>query len=130
MMLGVAGGMLVGLSGRFAFMTVHSHLSLVGWTTMALTGLVYVTIPACAASRLAAVHFWLHNIGLPIMVAGLAALAAGEGLAEPFVALGSAVVIVGLAAFTANVFRNAGPASHGLASPRAIERSPATAPLR
>jgi hypothetical protein len=107
LLVGLGIGMCVGITGRYAFMSVHSHVSLAGWTTMALAALVYLAFPACERSRLAPVHFWLHNIGLPVMVGGLALKAAGEERAEPVVALGSIVVVVAMAFFTANVFINA-----------------------
>jgi hypothetical protein len=107
MLVGLGIGMFVGITGRYAFMSVHSHASLAGWTTMALAALVYLAFPACERSRLAPVHFWLHNIGLPIMVGGLAFKAAGDDRAEPTVALGSIVVVVAMVCFTVNVFANA-----------------------
>jgi hypothetical protein len=114
MLIGLVTGMVVGITGRYAFISVHSHVTLVGWVTMALAGLVYLAYPACETSRLAPVHFWLHNVGLPIMGCGLAVKAAGNDRAEPFVALGSTLVVVAVLAFTINVFANAGatPRSH------------------
>ena len=38
-----------------------------GWTTMALAGLVYAVFPQAAQSRLARIHFWMHNAALPVM---------------------------------------------------------------
>lgn len=106
LLFGLAVGMYVGISGQFAFISAHSHVSLVGWTTMALVGLAYLALPACERSRLAAVHFWLHNVGLPVMLGGLMFKAAGRDTAEPFVALGSALVLVAMLMFTINVFVN------------------------
>jgi hypothetical protein len=107
MLIGMGVGMFVGITGRYAFISVHSHASLVGWTTMALAGLIYLAFPPCERSRLAPVHFWLHNAGLPLMVCGLAVQAAGSDRAEPFVALGSTLVLAGMLVFTVNVVANA-----------------------
>jgi cbb3-type cytochrome oxidase subunit 1 len=107
MVLGLVGGMFVALSGQFRFVSVHSHVSLLGWTTMALAGLVYLALPACARSGLARAHVWLHNLGLPIMLVALTVHAAGDDRAEPIIGLGSLIVLVGLVLFAANVFRNA-----------------------
>ncbi len=111
MVLGLSVGMFVGITKRMEFASVHSHAALVGWATMGITGLTYVALPRCAESRLARLHFWLHNAGLPLMVGGLALLATGRASAEPAVGLGSALDLLGLAAFAVNVLRNASPAS-------------------
>jgi hypothetical protein len=68
-----------------------------------------VVLPRCAGTRLAAAHFWLHNLGLPVMVASLAAETLGEPRAEPLIGIGSTLVL-GLGLFTLNVLRNAAPA--------------------
>ena len=86
--------------------TVHSHVLLLGWMTMGLTGLIYLTAPACANSRLAAWHFWLHNVGLPVMMISLAIQEYGHPEFEPGTGIGSTIVLVALLLFTINVFRN------------------------
>lgn len=107
LVLGLAGGMFVAVTERYELMSAHSHASLVGWTTMGLAGLVYVVFPACERSRLAAVHFWLHNVGLPLMVFGLISKAVGDVRAETFLALGSTIVLVAMLTFAVNVMTNA-----------------------
>src|SRR6516164_4873841 len=72
MVIGLSLGLVMGISGNFSLTSVHAHVALLGWATMAITGIVYVVIPDCARSRLATVHFWGHNVGLPLMVASLA----------------------------------------------------------
>jgi len=108
----LSGGLVLGLAMAiakdFSLMSVHSHVLLLGWATLAITGVVYLVQPRCAASRLARAHFWLHNLGLPVMMASLAAEDLGEPRAEPLIGVGSILVIVGLGLFTLNVFRNAG----------------------
>ena len=69
--------------------SVHSHILLLGWATLATTGIVYLVLPRCAGTRLAAAHFWLHNLGLPVMIVSLAAAALGEPRAEPLIGVGS-----------------------------------------
>jgi nitric oxide reductase large subunit len=100
-------GFVMATSKDYSLTPVHSHLGLLGWATMAVTGLAYVALPRLAASKLAAVHFWLHNIGLPVMMGALAlaVLRADPGV-EPAIGLGSVLVIAGLLAFTINVFAN------------------------
>jgi len=108
LLAGLVLGLAMAIAKDFSLMSVHSHVLLLGWATLAITGVVYLVLPRCAATRLAAGHFWLHNLGLPVMMASLAAEALGEPRAEPLISIGSILVVVGLGLFTVNVLRNAG----------------------
>ena len=53
----------------------HGHINLLGWVEMAIFGASYYIIPRVlnrpvASDRLVKVHFWTHNLGLVMMVAG------------------------------------------------------------
>lgn len=54
---------------------------------------------------LAKMHFWLHNLGLPIAMAGLFIVLQGERRALPLVVIGSITVVAGIACFVSNVMR-------------------------
>ena len=110
LLAGLVLGLALAIAKDFSLLSVHSHLLLLGWATLAITGVVYLVLPRCATTRLATAHFWLHNLGLPLMMASLAAETLGERRAEPLIGVGSILVIVGLGLFTFNVLRNAGPA--------------------
>ena len=107
LLAGLVLGMAMAVAEDFRLVSVHSHLLLLGWATLALTGIVYLVLPRCADTRLAAAHFWLHNLGLPVMMLSLAAEHLGETRAEPLIGVGSMLVIAGLALFTVNVLRGA-----------------------
>jgi heme/copper-type cytochrome/quinol oxidase subunit 1 len=107
LLVGLVLGLAMAVGEEFSLMSVHSHVLLLGWATLAITGVVYLVLPRCAGNRLAAAHFWLHNLGLPVMMASVAAEALGEPRAEPLIGAGSILVIVGLGLFTLNVLRNA-----------------------
>jgi FtsH-binding integral membrane protein len=55
---------------------------------------------------MAKVHFWLHNIGLPIMMIALAFLVSGTKNATPAVAVGSTLVVLGVIVFAINIIKN------------------------
>jgi heme/copper-type cytochrome/quinol oxidase subunit 1 len=107
LLAGLVLGMGMAVAEDFRLVSVHSHLLLLGWATLAITGIVYLVLPRCADTRLAAAHFWLHNLGLPVMMLSLAAEHLGEPRAQPLIGLGSVLVIAGLALFTINVLRGA-----------------------
>lgn len=105
----VVGGSLglgMGITQKFALAPVHAHLVLVGWASLALAGLIYHVYPAASTTRLARIHFWLHNLGLPVFMAGLALVLSGNEAVLPVLATAATVVLVGLFVFAANVLIN------------------------
>jgi heme/copper-type cytochrome/quinol oxidase subunit 1 len=67
LLVGLVLGLAMAIGKDFSLMSVHSHVLLLGWATLAIAGVVYLVVPRCAGSRLAAAHFWLHNLGLPVI---------------------------------------------------------------
>ena len=102
--IGLLMGLAMGITRDFSFMSVHAHISLLGWTTMSITGLVYTLIPACSRSRLATIHCCGHNLGLPVMMASLMLEACGNKSAEKALAASSTLVLVSLLLFAVNLF--------------------------
>lgn len=106
-MLGVSIGVTMGATGDFTNKSLHVHVNLVGWVSMALMAMVYRAYLNMAASRLAAAQFWLHNIGLPIMLVCLYGLLHGYPWGEQFIGIGSTLVALAFLSFAVNVWRNA-----------------------
>lgn len=102
-------GFVMGISGKFTLAPVHAHLVLLGWASLALAGLVYHAYPAASTTRLARWHFWLHNLGLPLFMGGLALMLSGTEAAFPLTAGGASGVLVGLGLFALNVLLNIKP---------------------
>jgi len=107
-LLGVTLGIVMAASHDYTFKPVHAHLNLLGWASMALFGLWYRSAPAAAETRLAKVHFWLHNIALPIQMTMLAMYANGNKTVEPVLALASVVMGIGFACFAINLWKHTG----------------------
>ena len=112
MVAGLVMGLFMAMSHDWNLISVHSHLLLLGWVTMAISGIVYIIEPRCANRKMATLHFWGHNIGLPVMMAGLAFVQYGHTAVEPVVAVGSIIVLASLVVFALNVYsaRGASPA--------------------
>jgi hypothetical protein len=109
--LGALLGLIVGIMQNFALVPVHAHLLLLGWASLALAGLMCHLYPAASITRLARIHFWLHNLGLPVFMIGLGFyLATGREGLVPIVVVGATTVLVGLAIFATNVLVNVKPA--------------------
>ncbi|MFE5321249.1 cbb3-type cytochrome c oxidase subunit I [Paenibacillus sp. NPDC056579] len=108
--LGIALGMFMSISHKFDYASVHAHINLLGWASLALAGIVYHVFPKSAESVLGKIHFWLHNVGLPIMMIGLFLLVSGVAGMEPVIAVGGTVTSIGVVLFMINVLKNVGAA--------------------
>lgn len=106
--IGVTLGVLMGASGDHALFPVHAHLNLLGWVSMSLFGLIGSAYPAVSAGRVARTQFWLHNIGLPVMLAALALRLRGAAAAEPVIGIASIVVGTSVLLFVWLVFTRVG----------------------
>ena len=104
--IGVTMGLAMGIMQKFALHPVHAHINLLGWATMALAGLIYVQFPQAAQARLAKIHFWIHNLALPVMMVALAFLLSGYAQALYFLEPASTAMVVGLLFFVVNVCVN------------------------
>ena len=110
LLTGVTLGMYMGGSGDHSMAPVHAHINLLGFTLMAVFAFAYKLFPAMGNSKLALVHFWLHQIGVIILIVLLFLLFTGN-IAEqsmfPLAPLSEALVWIGVAVFGVNVFQNA-----------------------
>jgi hypothetical protein len=106
LILGISLGIAMGASQNFTLRPVHAHINLLGWTTMALVGLIYSVFPQAGASRLARVHFWLLNLALPVMMGALTMLLLGHAGIAPVLAIAEIVGALAILAFAANLFLN------------------------
>ena len=105
-LVGVSLGIFMAASHNYTLRPVHAHLNLLGWATMALFGLWYRSAPVSGETRLAKVHFWLHNIALPIQMVTLAMFLNGNTAIEPVLAVASVVMGVGLICFAVNLWKH------------------------
>jgi cbb3-type cytochrome oxidase subunit 1 len=111
LLVGAMLGLFMGITQQFGLAPVHAHLLLLGWASLALAGIIYHLYPAASTTRLARIHFWLHNAGLPVFMVGLGLLLTGHDSAGPVVGISASVVLVGLAIFVSNVLLNVKPAT-------------------
>lgn len=103
-MIGISFGLYMSFTHIFTLTSVHVHLNLVGWVSLALAGVFYHLYPRLEESGLAKAHFWLHNIGLPIMMISIAtAILGGPEIFFLFATLGGVMTVLGVLLFGFNV---------------------------
>ncbi|MEH7491289.1 cbb3-type cytochrome c oxidase subunit I [Neobacillus niacini] len=106
--IGVLAGLTMGIIHDFRFTSVHAHVNLLGWVSMALFGLIYHFYPNAANSKIAKTQFWLHNIGVPVMLGGISLQVLGVSAALAPTIIGSLAVVIGVILFMVNVFKYVG----------------------
>ena len=105
LVVGATLGLGMGISQKFTLQPVHAHLLLAGWLSLAMMGAIYKLYPAVGGTKLATAHFWLHNVGLPIFMGGLAAmLSTGDQGLIPIVAGGATLLLIGFYCFAINIW--------------------------
>lgn len=110
-LIGISVGIMMAASHDFSHKTLHAHANLAGWVSLGIMGLIYLALPALAQTRLATAHFWLHNIGLPLILIGLFLIYSGQPEnGEPFAKGGSSILGLGFVCFALNLWCKGGAA--------------------
>lgn len=104
--IGVIAGLVMGILHQFQYAPVHAHLGLLGWASLALAGLIYHFYPEAAQTRLARLHFWMHNLGLPVFLLGLFVRVSDQEIAGPLLKIGALTTVAGVQLFVVNIVRN------------------------
>ena len=100
-------GMYMSMAEDYAQSSVHAHLNLLGWVSLALAGLIYCFFPKAGEHVLAKLHFWLHNIGLVGMMVCVFFIIRGVGgFIEVLTPISVILVILGVILFAINVWMN------------------------
>jgi hypothetical protein len=104
LIVGASLGLYMGMKQNFALMPVHAHILVAGWLSLAMAGVIYRLYPAASTTRLAQAHFWLHNLGLPAFMLGLAAMLTGHDV-PVLLPAGALAFATGLLCFSLNAWR-------------------------
>jgi cbb3-type cytochrome oxidase subunit 1 len=105
LVVGATLGLGMGITQKFQLQPVHAHILLAGWLTLAMVGVIYKLYPTVAATKLATAHFWLHNVGLPIFMIGLATfLSTGDQGLVAVTAIAATTLLIGFYCFAINIW--------------------------
>ena len=104
LVIGMTLGIGMGMTHNFLFRSVHAHVNLLGWASLAIAAVVFHVFPETARTRLATVWFWLYNVSLPVGMAAIALVLSGHKWAEPALIASQIGIWVAGATFAINVF--------------------------
>ena len=102
--VGIGFGVYMGASGDHSLAPLHAHINLLGWASMALTGLLYRAFPAAARAPVARWHFWVYQSAVPVMLLAVGLIYSGHPEFEPLAGIGSVVVLVSVLLFWWAIF--------------------------
>lgn len=109
--VGVTLGVVMGASGDHSLFPLHAHINLLGWVSMALFGLIGTAYPSVNVGGIATAQFWMHNVGLPVMLGALLLKLRGAEAAEPVIGVASIVVGSSVLPFAWLIFTRIGAES-------------------
>lgn len=110
LVIGIGFGMYMSITANYAYAPLHAHINLLGFVLMTVFGIVYRLKPGMAATSLAKVHFWGHQIGALILLIMLFLLFSGavtEAAMVPAAPIAEILVMISILSYLANLFSNA-----------------------
>lgn len=109
-LIGVGFGLYMHATIQLQWGATHAHINVVGWLTTAMIGIIYTIYPQAGNSILGKVHFWLYNIGLPVLLIGMFIIQPALGLPMVWIQLciwaGGSALAISILLFIVNVFKN------------------------
>ncbi|VEF49050.1 Cbb3-type cytochrome oxidase, subunit 1 [Bacillus freudenreichii] len=106
-LIGISLGLYMSFTHMFALATVHVHINLLGWMSLAIAGILYLLFPQLTLTSAAKTHFWLHNLGLPVMMISIAlAIMEVSPVFFPIATIGGVITVLGIFCFGYNVLKN------------------------
>lgn len=105
-LLGTVLGLVMGSTQAFQYTSVHAHVNLVGWASLGIIGAIYKVYPELGAVKLARIQFWMHNIGLPLLIISMVIFTTEHhGAGIPFAVVGGLLIIASVVLMVVNVFK-------------------------
>lgn len=107
LLLGIGMGGYMGGSGDHSLAPVHAHINLLGFTLMTVFGLAYRLVPGLAAGWMPKAHFWLHQVGALVLLAGLFLMMSGrvaETTIGPVFPIAEGAVLLGAILWAVNLW--------------------------
>ena len=96
---GMMLGLKMAMTNDHVQMPVHAHIMVAGWLMSAVFGFFYHLFPVARQNKLATIHFWIHAVGIVVLVVSLYFVLAGNPGVEPVTAISSILFFPGMLLF-------------------------------
>lgn len=110
LVIGILFGLFMHYTVQLQWGATHAHINVVGWLSTGLIGVIYSIYKDAARTKLAIWQFWLHNIGLPILLIGMLFVPLLDSipfwLFEVCVSGGGLAFALSIILFLINIFQN------------------------
>jgi cbb3-type cytochrome oxidase subunit 1 len=87
--LGILLGLDMAMRHDHAELPTHAHIMVVGWVSFAIFAFFYHLLGRAVPHWLARAHFWLAQVSMAVMIAGLWLFYGGQTQFEPAAAIGA-----------------------------------------
>jgi len=105
-LIGFTIGLVMGATGNFTLRSAHSHLNLLGWTSLAIYAGFYQIAPKASELLASTVHFYLAILGTAVITIGVGLISYGVGAPGAAIAgIGSVITLASFLVFTYIVFK-------------------------
>jgi len=102
--LGLLLGLDMAMRHDHSELPTHAHIMVVGWLSFAVFGFFYLSLGARVPLWLVRAHFWLAQVSVAVMVAGLWLYYGGQTQLEPLAAIGALGYAASFLLFAAAAF--------------------------
>lgn len=108
LIVGIGVGLFMSSTLQLNWASAHAHVNLVGFVITVIFGVVYSIYPGAGNNLLGKLHFWLHNIGVPIFLISTFLVQVPDmlGTAHIFTFLGGGAFGLSVIIFIINAFQN------------------------
>ena len=108
LIIGILFGLFMHYTIDLQWGATHAHINVVGWLSTGLIGVIYTLYPKAGNSNLGVIHFWMQNISLPFLFAGMMLIHTDfpHALMEVCVSGGGIGFAVAILIFLVNIFQN------------------------
>lgn len=104
--IGVLLGLFMSIAHDYHLSSVHVHINLLGWVSLAIAGIFYTLYQQAATTKLAKIHFWLHNLSLPPMMIALGFVVYGKTAITPLLSISATILVISILLFSINILLN------------------------
>ena len=100
-------GLIIGIAQKFELATVHAHINLLGWVSMALIGILHAVVPDLRTAK-SDLSFWVYQLSFPAFMISMFGTLLHNPVAEIAIRITATLMVVSVIWIAATVYRAVG----------------------